>query len=92
MADDDARRAELAESLREIRSRVDAACLAAGRQPGEVELLAVTKTFPARDAALENGVLKGQVVGAANGAIMDVPGFVRVLKSAQGVQQTAKLK
>ncbi|MER5391767.1 YggS family pyridoxal phosphate-dependent enzyme [Saccharopolyspora sp. NPDC002686] len=46
------RRQELAESLREVRDRVDRACLAAGRQPQEVELLAVTKTFPASDAAL----------------------------------------
>ncbi|MGW1677832.1 YggS family pyridoxal phosphate-dependent enzyme [Saccharopolyspora sp. NPDC002376] len=46
------RRQELAESLLEVRDRVDRACLAAGRQPDEVELLAVTKTFPASDAAL----------------------------------------
>ncbi|CAM05017.1 hypothetical protein A8924_6175 [Saccharopolyspora erythraea NRRL 2338] len=46
------RKAEIAESLREVRERVDAACRAAGRQPEEVELLAVTKTFPAGDAAL----------------------------------------
>ncbi|GAA2782109.1 YggS family pyridoxal phosphate-dependent enzyme [Saccharopolyspora taberi] len=46
------RRAEIAESLREVRERVDAACRAAGRRPDEVELLAVTKTFPAADAAL----------------------------------------
>jgi PLP dependent protein len=46
------RRAELAESLRAVRDRVDRACRAAGRRPDEVELLAVTKTFPASDAAL----------------------------------------
>ncbi|MDA3643729.1 YggS family pyridoxal phosphate-dependent enzyme [Saccharopolyspora indica] len=46
------RRAELAESLSEVRARVDRACRAAGREPGEVELLAVTKTFPASDVAL----------------------------------------
>ncbi|MDR7300564.1 YggS family pyridoxal phosphate-dependent enzyme [Haloactinomyces albus] len=46
------RRAEIAESLREVRQRIDAACRAAGRQAEEVELLAVTKTFPAGDAAL----------------------------------------
>lgn len=49
---DGRRRAELAESLHEVRQRIDAACRAAGRQPGDVGLLAVTKTFPARDAAL----------------------------------------
>lgn len=46
------RRAEIAESLKETRARVDEACRDAGRAPEEVELLAVTKTFPARDAAL----------------------------------------
>lgn len=46
------RRAELAESLGEVRARVDRACRAAGREPGEVGLLAVTKTFPASDVAL----------------------------------------
>lgn len=46
------RRDELAESLREVRERIDAACEAAGRLPAEVELLAVTKTFPASDVAL----------------------------------------
>ncbi|SFB38472.1 hypothetical protein SAMN05216266_109258 [Amycolatopsis marina] len=46
------RRTELAESLAEVRDRVGRACVAAGRAPGEVRLLAVTKTFPAADAAL----------------------------------------
>jgi hypothetical protein len=53
MAEDaDARRAELAAALRVVRDRIDAACSAAGRAPEEVRLLAVTKTFPASDAAL----------------------------------------
>ncbi|QGK70881.1 YggS family pyridoxal phosphate-dependent enzyme [Allosaccharopolyspora coralli] len=46
------RREELAESVAEVRARVDAACRAAGREPSEVDVLAVTKTFPAVDAAL----------------------------------------
>jgi hypothetical protein len=45
---------------------------------------------PARDGALENGVPKGTIVGKARGAIMDVPGFVNVLKNAQS-QMTARL-
>lgn len=52
MSADDCRRAELAESLTEVRQRLAAACSAAGRSAGDVELLAVTKTFPARDVAL----------------------------------------
>ena len=43
---------ELAANLAEVRARIDAACRAAGRSPAEVELLAVTKTFPASDVAL----------------------------------------
>jgi pyridoxal phosphate enzyme (YggS family) len=48
----DGRRAELAEALDAVRRRIDAACASAGRQPSEVGLLAVTKTFPAADVAL----------------------------------------
>jgi len=47
-----ARRAELADGLAAVRERVDRACAAAGRRPSDVRLLAVTKTFPAADAAL----------------------------------------
>ncbi|PRX46491.1 hypothetical protein B0I33_10768 [Prauserella shujinwangii] len=46
------RRAELAESLESVRDRLRRACVAAGRSPDDVRLLAVTKTFPATDAAL----------------------------------------
>ncbi len=46
----DARRlAELAANLATVRARIEAACAAAGRPPAEVELIAVTKTFPASD-------------------------------------------
>lgn len=38
-----------AERLRAVRARIDAAARAAGRDPGEVALLAVSKTFPAAD-------------------------------------------
>ena len=48
----DARRDALARSLDEVRGRIDAAARAAGRDPGEVSLLAVTKTWPASDVAL----------------------------------------
>jgi PLP dependent protein len=47
----DARRAELARRLAAVRTRVAAACAAAGRSPDEVALLAVTKTVPAADVA-----------------------------------------
>lgn len=46
------RAAEIAEGLRGVRARVDAACRAAGRNREDVRLLAVTKTFPASDVAV----------------------------------------
>ncbi|WNV89718.1 YggS family pyridoxal phosphate-dependent enzyme [Umezawaea sp. Da 62-37] len=46
------RRDELSENLREVRERIAVACGAVGRSPEDVELLAVTKTFPASDVAL----------------------------------------
>ncbi len=46
------RRAELRTSLAALRERIAAACSAAGRAPGEVTLVAITKTFPASDVRL----------------------------------------
>ena len=46
---DPARRAEIAQNLAEVRARVDAACRRAGRDPDELTLVAVSKTFPASD-------------------------------------------
>jgi pyridoxal phosphate enzyme (YggS family) len=46
------RKGELAEALADVRRHIADACAAAGRDPGEVALLAVTKTFPATDVAL----------------------------------------
>jgi pyridoxal phosphate enzyme (YggS family) len=46
------RKAELAANLAEVEARIAAACRAAGRAPDEVKLVAITKTFPASDAAL----------------------------------------
>jgi pyridoxal phosphate enzyme (YggS family) len=40
---------DLAEHLRAVRARVDAAARAAGRDPASVDLLAVSKTWPADD-------------------------------------------
>jgi pyridoxal phosphate enzyme (YggS family) len=49
---DSARREQLATALAAVRERIAGACAAAGRAPEEVRLVAVTKTFPAGDAAL----------------------------------------
>ncbi len=46
------RAAELASSLAAVRARIAAACQAAGRDPAEVTLIAITKTFPPSDVAL----------------------------------------
>jgi pyridoxal phosphate enzyme (YggS family) len=48
----DTRRAELEANLAAVRARVDHACAVAGRDPGEVTVIAVTKTFPASDIRL----------------------------------------
>jgi len=39
----------IAENLQTVRERIERACQAAGRAPGSVRLLAVSKTFPADD-------------------------------------------
>jgi PLP dependent protein len=55
-ADDagDARLAELRQNLAAVQARIAAACDEAGRAPADVRLVAVTKTFPARDVLLLN--------------------------------------
>ncbi|GAA4944183.1 hypothetical protein EV188_10574 [Actinomycetospora succinea] len=52
MTDQEERRGELADALAAVRGRVADAARAADRDPGEVGLLAVTKTWPASDVAL----------------------------------------
>jgi pyridoxal phosphate enzyme (YggS family) len=46
------RRDDLAANLTALRERIAKACDAAGRSPGEVTIIAVTKTFPASDVRL----------------------------------------
>jgi hypothetical protein len=46
------RRAELEQRLGAVRARIVRACDAAGRDPGELTLIAVTKFFPASDVDL----------------------------------------
>jgi PLP dependent protein len=48
----EARLAELTANLAAVRARIEAACGEAGRPADAVELIAVTKTFPASDVAL----------------------------------------
>jgi len=50
------RRDELAARLTAVRQRIAAACQAAGRDPADVTLIAVTKTFPASDVRLLSGL------------------------------------
>jgi pyridoxal phosphate enzyme (YggS family) len=52
MEDALARGDELAAHWAELQERVAAACAAAGRDPAEVTVVAITKTFPASDVAL----------------------------------------
>ncbi|MGB3439175.1 MAG: YggS family pyridoxal phosphate-dependent enzyme [Actinophytocola sp.] len=46
------RRTEIGSALATVRQRITTACRAAGREENAVRLIAVTKTFPASDAAL----------------------------------------
>src|SRR5215831_20709830 len=46
------RKGELTGRLAAVRERIAAACAAVGRDPREVTLVAVTKTFPASDVRL----------------------------------------
>jgi PLP dependent protein len=50
------RRDELAVRLTAVRHRIAAACQAAGRDPADVTLIAVTKTWPASDVRLLSGL------------------------------------
>jgi PLP dependent protein len=50
------RRGELAENLAALRARVAAACASAGRDAGEITVIAVTKTWPASDVRLLAGL------------------------------------
>jgi PLP dependent protein len=52
MTDEQGRRAELRERLAAVHGRIAKACRAVGRDPGEVTLVAITKTFPASDVRL----------------------------------------
>jgi PLP dependent protein len=54
--DEQARRDELAIRWVELQQRVAAACAAAGREPAEVTVVAITKTFPASDVELLAGL------------------------------------
>jgi len=46
------RKEELGSNLAAVRSRIAAACASAGRDPSEITLVGVTKTYPASDARL----------------------------------------
>ena len=50
------RRAEIAAGLADVRARIAGACAAAGRDPAEITLIGVTKTFPAADVRLLAGL------------------------------------
>ncbi|MFI5492048.1 YggS family pyridoxal phosphate enzyme [Actinoplanes sp. NPDC051859] len=81
---DRARKDELAASLVEVRERITRACSAAGRDPGSVALVAVTKTYPATDVVLlaELGVTdvgenKDQEAAAKAAAVAEAGASVR---------------
>jgi pyridoxal phosphate enzyme (YggS family) len=53
---DEGRKVELARRLKAVRDRIAAACDAAGRDSGEITLIAVTKTYPVSDIGLLAGL------------------------------------
>jgi PLP dependent protein len=74
------RRSELAANLSAVRHRIAAAADAAGRDPAEITLVAVTKTWPAQDVRLlaELGVAdvgenRDQEAGPKHEACHDLP-------------------
>jgi hypothetical protein len=76
----DDRCAELAANLTAFRHRLAAACAACGRDPAEITLIAVTKTFPAADVRLlaELGVTdvgenRDQEAAAKHAELDDLP-------------------
>jgi pyridoxal phosphate enzyme (YggS family) len=56
MPEQSARREELAANLATVRARIASASEAAGREPGEVDLVVVTKFFPESDVRLLAGL------------------------------------
>lgn len=56
MTDPGERERDIATNLADVRDRVRRACHAAGRDPDEITLIAVTKTFPATDARVLAGL------------------------------------
>jgi len=46
------RQDQIAEGLRAVRARIEAGCAEAGRDPGEITLVVVSKTYPASDVEL----------------------------------------
>ena len=54
--DTTARRDELAANLADVHARIERAARTAGRDPSEVQLVVVTKTWPASDVALLAGL------------------------------------
>ena len=80
----DGRRAQLAASLDEVRGRIARACQTAGRDPGEVTLVAVTTTYPASDVLLlaglgvtDVGENKDQEANPKAASVRDAGGVVR---------------
>ncbi len=81
-----ARRDELTVALARVRARIRAACTAAGRDPAEVRLLAVTKTFPARDVAVLADLGLLDVAEARNQEALPKVAEIRVLRPAAALR------
>ena len=93
-----ARREELAAGLAAVRARIGAACAAAGRDPAEVTLIAVTKTWPDSDvrSLVELGVTdlgeNRDAEAAAKAAAADAAGLAGIRWHFVGQVQTNKAR
>lgn len=92
-----ARRQEIADALGGVQERIAAACSAAGRPREEVTLVAVTKYFPASDAAAlvrlgvqDLGESRDPEAGEKAAALGEVPGLASPTWHFVGQLQTNK--
>ena len=66
----------IASHLAQVRARLDAACAAAGRHPGAVRLLAVSKTRPAADVL---AAARAVVIGSVAAVLASVLGVLALI-------------
>lgn len=77
------RRKELSDNFEEVRDRINKACVAAGRNPDEVQLIAVSKTYPESD--IEHALSLGQIAFGEN-KIQDLVGKMEAFQDRSDIE------